>query len=285
MALRSHAARADRNDGLVRQDHEDPRRFEQSAAHAAHIKAAVDQVQVKTKVAREAAVAVRDRFGEYQGTLRELRGQIDGVEHAANDFEGKLFEYLASKEPARLQAFTDHATQSNRKNLSTEAPGDARMFATSMLQVSEVSRNDTASAGRFEESAAHSEQIKVGIGKVKGKVELTKQAAAKVQQNFGEYHGKVTDLKTQLDEVDRQQHSYHGQLLSHFEGQEEVRMKAFEDIQSGMLGPASEEGSNATQNSSNASASEEGSDATQNSSNASALFEVRPRGALHVERQ
>jgi len=269
VVLRSHAARADRNDGIadavVRAeappselpDVEAPasgagtpasEHFEKTAAHTEQIRAAVDRVHAKTQVAKEAAVAVKDSFGKYQGTISDLKAQLDGVDGVAHRFEDELWEHLARDESTRLQPFEDYkkhfgdvegAEEAGESTVGASPKSLASEGATAELSFLEseatlVTHPDTKSApatggNRFEKSVQQSEQIKVAVGKVKEKVEHAKQAAAKVKQGFEEYKGKVVEVRNQLNEVDKQQHKYHEKLLNHYDGQEGDRMSAFDN--------------------------------------------------------
>merc|ERR1719293_26381 len=52
--------------------------FQKTVEQTSQIKDAVERVHAKTQVAKEAAVAVKDSFGKYQGTITALKGQLDG---------------------------------------------------------------------------------------------------------------------------------------------------------------------------------------------------------------
>ncbi|CAK0874739.1 unnamed protein product [Prorocentrum cordatum] len=77
--------------------------FQKTVAQTSQIKDAVERVHVKTQAAKEAAVAVKDSFGQYQGTITALKGQLDRVDGAASQFEGELLEHLAGDERASAQ--------------------------------------------------------------------------------------------------------------------------------------------------------------------------------------
>jgi len=313
-ALCAHAARAERHDGLAEAaavprakagaelNTTSPRaeHFQKTVAQTSQIKDAVERVHVKTQAAKEAAVAVKDSFGQYQGTITALKGQLDRVDGAASQFEGELLEHLAGDEAVRLQPFEEyqpqfggargagevavpHADGAGETNVSnvkigdiedageppmgaslSSAAGENTTAELSFLEGGRRSRQanataedkpkettapktevhssgtaagETPSAGasggnRFEKSVQQSGQIKAAVGKVKDKVELTRQAAVKVKQGFEDYKGKVVEMKNQLAEVDKQQHEYHEKLLGHFDGEESDRMSAFDNAPS-----------------------------------------------------
>merc|ERR1719293_435990 len=85
--------------------------FQKTVEQTSQIKDAVERVHAKTQVAKEAAVAVKDSFGKYQGTITALKGQLDSVDDAANKFEGELLDRLAGDESARLQPFEQYQPQ------------------------------------------------------------------------------------------------------------------------------------------------------------------------------
>jgi len=249
VALRSHAARDDRNDGIADAvaRAEPPTHFEKTVAHTEQIKAAVDRVHAKTQVAKEAAVAVKESFGTYQGTISDLKAQLDGVDGVAHRFEDELWEHLAKDESTRLQPFEGYKKQFDdvegieeaEEPISGASPeSSASEDAAAELSFLESGRHARSPApppgagtggNRFEKSVQQSEQIKAAVGKVKGKVEGARQAAAKVKQGFEDYKGKVVEVRNQLNEVDKQQHEYHGKLLDHYDGQEGDRMSAFDN--------------------------------------------------------
>jgi len=250
VALRSHAARDDRNDGIADAvaRAEPPTHFEKTVAHTEQIKAAVDRVHAKTQVAKEAAVAVKESFGTYQGTISDLKAQLDSVDGVAHKFEDELWEHLAKDESTRLQPFQGYKKQfddvegiedaeeptsgaSPESSASEDATAELS-FLEGGRQARHSSSNGSATGtggNRFEKSVQQSEQIKAAVGKVKGKVELAKQAAAKVKKGFEDYKGKVVEVRNQLNEVDKQQHEYHGKLLNHYDRQEGDRMSAFDN--------------------------------------------------------
>jgi hypothetical protein len=203
--------------------------FEKTVAHTKSIKAAVDRVHMKTQVAKEAAVAVKDSFGKYQGTISDLKAQLDSVDGVAHKFEDELWEHLAGDESTRLEPFEEYKKQFGGVEGVEEAEEPTAVsFLEGDRHARHSSSNETG-ANRFEKSVQQSEQIKVAVGKVKEKVELTKQAAAKVKQGFQDYKGKVVEVRNQLNEVDKQQHEYHEKLLNHYDGQEGDRMSAFDN--------------------------------------------------------
>jgi len=85
--------------------------FQKTVEQTSQIKDAVERVHAKTQAAKEAAVAVKHSFGDYQGTITALRGQLDSVDDAAHKFEGELLEQFAGDEPARLQPFEEYQPQ------------------------------------------------------------------------------------------------------------------------------------------------------------------------------
>merc|ERR1719382_1452226 len=220
--------------------------FEKTVAHTKSIKAAVDRVHMKTQVAKEAAVAVKDSFGKYQGTISDLKSQLDGVDGAAHKFEDELWEHLAGVESTRLQPFEEYkkrfdgvegVEEAEETTVGASPKSVASGNATAGLSFLESGRHarhsssNESGGNRFEKSVQQSKQIKDAVGKVKGKVELAKQAAAKVKQGFEDYKGKIVEVKNQMNEVDKQQHEYHDKLLNHYDGQEGDRMSAFDGAQ------------------------------------------------------
>jgi len=229
--------------------------FERTVAHTEQIKAAVDRVHAKTQVAREAAVAVKDSFGKYQGTINDLKTQLDSVDDVAHKFEDELWEHLAGEEATRLKPFEEYSQRFGGVEGVEEAEeptagaspqssaGGGAAAERSFLEGGHLARHSSGNetgGNRFEKSVQQSEQIKVAVGKVKEKVEAARQAAAKVKQGFEDYKGKVVEVRNQLNEVDKQQHEYQGKLLNHYDGQEGDRMSAFDSP------PSLEGSSNAT---------------------------------------
>ncbi|CAK0874736.1 unnamed protein product [Prorocentrum cordatum] len=133
--------------------------------------------------------------------------------------------------------FWGRQRNSDQANATAEDKPKETTAPKTEVHSSGTAAGETPSAGasggnRFEKSVQQSGQIKAAVGKVKDKVELTRQAAVKVKQGFEDYKGKVVEMKNQLAEVDKQQHEYHEKLLGHFDGEESDRMSAFDNAPS-----------------------------------------------------